>query len=183
MLVRAGPLPPVCIPLWLVAPRSYQLQAGSGRSHRSDLAHDAHEGHRDGASGVELRHHLRPERGGGRQSAGLSGEGGPTHDRHPAAADGPGELAALAYGQLEPVHLFPSKPYRVKTIGSMKPRKWTSVVLVDLERNGTWDERWDLTSDDVVRTNFKKPRTEDDDVSAAPSDAKLSLRQGTWQGF
>ena len=93
-------------------------------------------------------------------------------------------FAALASGQLEPVHLddvFPSKPYRVSMIGSMKPRKWISVVLVDLTRDGKWDERWDLTQTDVVRTVFKKPRT--DAVGADETDYKFSLRQGTWQGF
>jgi hypothetical protein len=93
-------------------------------------------------------------------------------------------FAAIASGQLEAAHLddvFPSKPYRVKMIGSMVPRKWISVVLVDLTRDGKWDERWDLSQTDVVRAIFKKPRT--DELGVDDTDPKFSLRTGTWQGF
>jgi len=93
-------------------------------------------------------------------------------------------FAAIASGQLEQAHLddvFPSKPYRVRMVGSMAPRKWISVVFIDLQRDGKFEERWDLTTDDVVRVVFRKPRG--DNFAADDADPKFSLRRGTWQAF
>lgn len=96
-------------------------------------------------------------------------------------------FAAISSGQLDQSHLqdvFPGQPYRVRMIGSMSgpvATHWVSVVLVDTNRDGKWDERWDLKRDEVDRTIFRKPREEQ--VAADDADAKFALRQGTWQGF
>ena len=92
-------------------------------------------------------------------------------------------FAAIASGQLDQSHLedvFPSQPYRVKMIGSI-PAHWISIVLVDSNRDGKWDERWDMKHDDVDRIVFRTPRT--NDIGGDPDDARFALRNGHWQGF
>ncbi len=92
-------------------------------------------------------------------------------------------FAAIASGQLNQSHMddvFPSQPYRVKLVGSI-PEHWIGVVLIDLTRDGKWDERWDMKHDDVDRLVFRHPSA--DNFAGEPSDAKFSLRSGHWQGF
>ncbi len=92
-------------------------------------------------------------------------------------------FAAIASGQLDQSHLqdvFPSKPYRVRMIGSMATH-WISVVLVDTNRDGLWDERWDMKTDEVERIAFRHPTATE--LGGEESDPKFALRQGTWQGF
>jgi hypothetical protein len=58
---------------------------------------------------------------------------------------------------------------------------WVSVVLVDTNRDGKWDERWDMKRDEVDRVVFRTPR--ETEVAAEDADPKFALRQGTWQGY
>ncbi len=96
-------------------------------------------------------------------------------------------FAAIASGQLDQSHLqdvFPSQPYRVRMIGTMSgpvSTHWVSVVLVDTNRDGSWDERWDLKRDDVDRIIFRHPRG--DNVGPDDSDPRFALKQGIWQGI
>jgi hypothetical protein len=89
----------------------------------------------------------------------------------------------IGSGQLERdrmLDVFPDKPYRVRMIGSL-PDHWVSVVLVDLNRDGKWDERWDLKPDDVDRTIFRRAR--ETELAGEPADQRFALRRGLWQGY
>jgi hypothetical protein len=80
----------------------------------------------------------------------------------------------IAKGQAKPGmsdDVFPKKPYRVKTL-RIGQNGLVVKVWVDLNRNGKWDERWDLTADQVDR------HIDTDDGENYDTD--LRLRNGHW---
>ncbi len=69
--------------------------------------------------------------------------------------------------------VFPDRPYRVAFIGSLAERR-INVVMVDLDRDGKMDERWELKKGDLVRTVPKDPAAQGQAV-------KYTLTHGRWQ--
>ena len=81
-------------------------------------------------------------------------------------------IARADYQRQEMLDLFPGRPYHVKLAGSFTARLITT-VMVDVERDGRFDERWDLTKDGVFRRVIG-PGQEFD--AATP----FMLRNGLW---
>ena len=69
--------------------------------------------------------------------------------------------------------VFPDRPYRVTFIGSIAERR-IGLVMIDLDRDGKFDERWDLKRDGVVRNVLKDPAADGNPVN-------YSLAHGRWQ--
>jgi len=81
-------------------------------------------------------------------------------------------IARADYQRQEMLDLFPGRPYHVKLVGSFTDR-WIDAVMVDVERDGHFDERWDLKPDGVFRRVIG-PGQEFD--AATP----FMLRNGLW---
>lgn len=69
--------------------------------------------------------------------------------------------------------VFPDRPYKVRLIGNGPEHKY-QVVVIDLDRDGKREERWDLKPGSVTRT---VPR----DPNAPDSPTKYTLAHGRWQ--
>jgi hypothetical protein len=69
--------------------------------------------------------------------------------------------------------VFPDRPYRVAFVGSVSERR-IGVVLIDLDRDGKFDERWELKKGDVVRNVQQEP-------AAGETPVKYTLARGRWQ--
>jgi hypothetical protein len=85
-------------------------------------------------------------------------------------------FAAIADGALERKRLpdlFADRPYRVRLVGSVAERHF-GMVMIDLERDGSWDERWDLQPGQVLR-DVKK------DDAAGGQPVRYTLAHGRWQ--
>ena len=71
--------------------------------------------------------------------------------------------------------LFPDRPYHVRLVGDTL-RHRVRAVLIDLERDGTWEERWDLDDTTVTRRVLQRP--------AGPgAGTPFALRSGRWLPF
>jgi hypothetical protein len=86
-------------------------------------------------------------------------------------------VAAVRSGQVERSampDLFPDRPYRVRLAGSPATREFRW-VLVDLDRDGGWDERWDLGEPgQILRTVSRDP-------GAMGHEVLYTLAHGRWQ--
>jgi hypothetical protein len=83
---------------------------------------------------------------------------------------------AIAKGGLDRnahLDLFPGRPYHVKLIGSLADQ-WIGMVVIDMERDGKWDERWKLKEDRVERTVFR-------DEFSGGMEVMYTLNHGRWQ--
>lgn len=69
--------------------------------------------------------------------------------------------------------VFPDRPYRVTFVGSLAERR-IDLVMVDLDRDGKFEERWEIKRGDVVRTVPKDPAAGDQPV-------KYTIIHGRWQ--
>ena len=69
--------------------------------------------------------------------------------------------------------LFPDRPYRVRLIGSVTEHRF-GLVMIDLNRDGKWDERWDLRAGQVMRN------VEHDEGSGGQR-VQYTLVHGKWQ--
>jgi hypothetical protein len=70
--------------------------------------------------------------------------------------------------------LLPNRPYRARAVGSVETHIF-GAVLIDVVRDGTWDERWLLKGDQVIRKSLPGAPT-------APSDPEqFTLSHGRWQ--
>jgi hypothetical protein len=86
------------------------------------------------------------------------------------------EIARATSGQLERIRmkdLFPDRPYKVTFVGSVAERR-IGLVLIDLNRDGTYEERWDLKRNDVVRSV-------QNDTFAEANVVRYTLAHGRWQ--
>jgi len=70
--------------------------------------------------------------------------------------------------------VFPDKPYRVRFIGNLAD-KHIGIVLIDLNRDGTTDEKWQLMDDGSVK------RTVPMDHNANDTEVRYQLGNGRWQ--
>jgi hypothetical protein len=68
--------------------------------------------------------------------------------------------------------LFPGRPERVRLLGSVAERNFAQ-VLVDRDRDGTWDERWALKPNEVSRVVPNDPST--------GGSVRYTLSHGRWQ--
>jgi hypothetical protein len=69
--------------------------------------------------------------------------------------------------------VFPERPYRVAFIGSLAEKR-IGLVMIDLDRDGTFEERWELKRGEVDRTVPKDP-------AAGGNPVKYTLAHGRWQ--
>jgi hypothetical protein len=77
------------------------------------------------------------------------------------------EKGNLTRAQL--LDLFPDRPYHVKLVADGGDRR-VNFVLIDLQRAGHWDERWEIKPDGVFRHT----------ASGSPTDVMFTLRVGHW---
>jgi hypothetical protein len=75
------------------------------------------------------------------------------------------------YKRTDMLDLFPDRPYQVKMIGS-PVEHWINAVLIDLDRDGKWDEKWAMKLESVTRHTMGKG--EDDDK------VPWALQPGRW---
>jgi len=86
-------------------------------------------------------------------------------------------VAALVAGHVDRsrvIDLFPERAYQVRLAGSAETGAFP-YLLVDLNRDGTWDERWDLTKPGEIR------RTVTHDPDAYGREVTYTLAHGRWQ--
>jgi hypothetical protein len=69
--------------------------------------------------------------------------------------------------------LFPDKPYKVRLVGSATEHRY-GLVLIDLDRDGTWEEKWDLRPGQVHRHLDHDPASD-----GRPGD--YTMVKGKWQ--
>jgi hypothetical protein len=69
--------------------------------------------------------------------------------------------------------VFPDRPYRVTFVGSASEHR-IGLVLVDMDRDGKIDERWELKKTEVRREVEKDPATDRQAV-------RYTLAHGRWQ--
>jgi hypothetical protein len=69
--------------------------------------------------------------------------------------------------------LFPTLPFRVRVGGSAAEHRY-GLVLIDLNRDGKWDERWVLDGQEVTRIAFTDPAT-------GGRETMYNLRGARWQ--
>jgi hypothetical protein len=63
-------------------------------------------------------------------------------------------LEKSEYGREDMLDLFPTQPYHVQMFGSFQDH-WIRAIRIDLERDGTWDEHWELGQRTVKRTQVR----------------------------
>jgi hypothetical protein len=86
-------------------------------------------------------------------------------------------IAALQSGHIErtaELDLFPDKPYQVRLSGNPTMQQFR-FVLVDLNRDGKWDEKWDLGEPGQIK------RSVPHDPDGAGHDVMYTLVNGRWQ--
>ncbi len=86
-------------------------------------------------------------------------------------------IAALRSGTIARTSvpdLFPDQPYHVRLAGSPVTQTF-AYVLIDLNRDDKWDERWDLTKPGAIT------RTVEHDPSAQGEKVVYTLVKGRWQ--
>jgi hypothetical protein len=86
-------------------------------------------------------------------------------------------IAAARSGNIDRramLDLFPDRPYRVRLAGSAELQQYR-FVLIDLDRDGTWDERWDLGQPGQIRRELT-PHGE-----AGPQAITFTIAHGRWQ--
>jgi hypothetical protein len=86
-------------------------------------------------------------------------------------------IAALQSGTVERTAMpdvFPDRPYKVRFAGSPTTQQF-AYVLVDLNRDDKWDERWDLSEPGQIK------RTVEHDPEAQGEKVTYTLVKGRWQ--
>jgi hypothetical protein len=83
------------------------------------------------------------------------------------------KLTTLALDRSQMRDVFPDRPYRVHFIGSLAEKR-IGLVMVDLNRDGKVDERWDIKSGEVVRNVQADPHANGVEV-------RYTLAHGRWQ--
>jgi len=69
--------------------------------------------------------------------------------------------------------LFPDRPYKVQVFGSIAEHRF-GLVLIDLTRDGKWDEKWDLRPGQVHRLVEHDPTADNRPV-------EYTMVKGKWQ--
>jgi hypothetical protein len=69
--------------------------------------------------------------------------------------------------------MFPDRPYKVRVMGSASEHRF-GLVMIDLNRDGKWDERWDLRAGQVTRAV-------EHDEGASGQRVTYTLTHGKWQ--
>lgn len=82
-------------------------------------------------------------------------------------------LQSLKLERTQMRDVFPDRPYKVTFVGSIAERR-IGLVMIDLNRDGTIDERWDLKKGGVMRMVPKDPGANGQQVT-------YSLAHGRWQ--
>jgi hypothetical protein len=86
-------------------------------------------------------------------------------------------IAALQSGTVERkdvADVFPDRPYKVRFAGNPATQTF-AYVLIDLNRDDQWDEKWDLSVPGAIkRTAFHDPQAQGQEVS-------FTLVKGRWQ--
>jgi len=86
-------------------------------------------------------------------------------------------IAALESGTVarkDMTDVFPDRPYKVRFAGSATTETF-AYVLIDMNRDDKWDEKWDLTEPgSIKRTVFHDP-------DALGEQIMFTLVQGRWQ--
>jgi hypothetical protein len=70
--------------------------------------------------------------------------------------------------------LFPDRPYKVQVFGSITEHRF-GILMIDLKRDGTWDEKWDLMKPGEVARHVEH------DESAGGQPVTYTLVHGKWQ--
>ncbi len=70
--------------------------------------------------------------------------------------------------------VFPDRPYRVRLAGSAELQQFR-FVLIDMDRDGTWDERWDLGQAGQIRRELTP------NGDAGPEAIMFTMTHGRWQ--
>jgi hypothetical protein len=86
-------------------------------------------------------------------------------------------IAALQSGTVERTSMtdvFPDRPYKVRFAGSPASQTF-AYVLVDLDRDDKWDERWDLSEPGTIK------RTVEHDPLGEGQKVMYTLVKGRWQ--
>jgi hypothetical protein len=84
-------------------------------------------------------------------------------------------FAAMADPHLDRTRLpdlFPQSRERVRLLGSVAEGRFAQ-VLIDRDRNGTWDEKWDLKPHEVSRVVTSDPGSD--------TAVRYTLSHGRWQ--
>ena len=69
--------------------------------------------------------------------------------------------------------VFPDRPYRVAFVGSVAERR-VGLVMIDLDRDGKFEERWDLKGSEITRNVIQDPAS-----GGVPG--RYTLARGRWQ--
>jgi hypothetical protein len=83
------------------------------------------------------------------------------------------QITHLRIERSEMRDVFPDRPYRVQFVGSVAEHH-IGLVMIDLDRDGKFDERWDLKRDGVTRMVQQDP-------AAGGAPVKYTLSHGRWQ--
>jgi len=83
------------------------------------------------------------------------------------------QVTALKLDRTQMKDVFPDRPYRVVFVGSISERR-IGFVMIDLDRNGTFDERWELKTSEANRIVLHDP-------AANGAEVKYTLAHGRWQ--
>jgi hypothetical protein len=70
--------------------------------------------------------------------------------------------------------LFPDRPYHVKLVANLATQR-ASGVLIDLDRDQKWDERWELRTDGCTRYVLTPQKSNES--------PKFTLHEGHWIAF
>jgi hypothetical protein len=70
--------------------------------------------------------------------------------------------------------LFPDRPYKVQVFGSLAEQRF-GLVMVDLTRDGKWDEKWDLMRPGEVVRHVEH------EAAANGQPVTYTLVHGKWQ--
>jgi hypothetical protein len=70
--------------------------------------------------------------------------------------------------------LFPDRPYHVRVVGSVMEHRF-GLVLIDFERDGKWDEKWDLMKPGEIKRHVEHEQ------AAGGQPVDYTLVHGKWQ--
>jgi hypothetical protein len=72
------------------------------------------------------------------------------------------------------IDVYPDRPYKVRFAGSPTTQTF-AYVLIDMNRDDKWDEKWDLTQPGTIK------RTAFHDPDALGEEVMYTLVKGRWQ--
>jgi hypothetical protein len=84
-----------------------------------------------------------------------------------------GLITSLRLERSQMRDVFPDRPYRVTFVGSIAEHR-IGLVMIDFNRDGTFEERWDVKRSEVIRTVLQDP-------AAGAAAVRYTLAHGRWQ--